>query len=344
MRLDAEELRRGSRAAPSGSSWPRWPRCWPPRTAVSYPVTTGGVPSLLLSRRDLDFLLYEWLDVEPLTKRDAVRRALARDLRRRARPVRADRDRALRAAQQDWPTPHEPTFDGERVTHDPRGRRGAATSSPSTGLIGAAMDDEVGGMQLPAASSRRRASPGSRPRTSAPRPTRSSPSANANLLLAHGTPEQIETYVRPMLEGRFFGTMCLSEPQAGSSLADITTRAEPQDDGTYRLFGNKMWISGGEHELSENIVHLVLAKIPGGPAGVKGISLFVVPQVPGRADGRSASATTSCSPGSTTRWATAAPSTRCSTSARACTGRAASRARSATWSASRTAAWPTCST
>ena len=73
--------------------------------------------------------------------------------------------------------------------------------------------------------------------------------------------------------------MCLSEPQAGSSLADVTTRAQPQPDGTYRLFGNKMWISGGEHELSENIVHLVLAKVPGGPAGVKGISLFIVPKV-----------------------------------------------------------------
>ena len=115
-----------------------------------------------------------------------------------------------------------------------------------------------------------------------------------------------------MVEGRFFGTMCLSEPQAGSSLADITTRAEPRDDGTYRLFGNKMWISGGDHELSENIVHLVLAKIPGGPPGVKGISLFVVPQVP-RAARRcaSGSATTWSSPGSTTRWATAARSTRC---------------------------------
>src|SRR4029077_11468607 len=81
-----------------------------------------------------------------------------------------------------------------------------------------------------------------------------------------------------LLSGRFFGTMCLSEPQAGSSLSDIRTQARPQPDGTYRLFGNKMWISGGEHELSENIIHLVLAKIPGGPAGVKGISLFIVPK------------------------------------------------------------------
>ena len=103
--------------------------------------------------------------------------------------------------------------------------------------------------------------------------------ANANLLVAHGTPEQVDTWVRPMTEGRFFGTMCLSEPQAGSSLADITTRAVPQDDGTYRLTGNKMWISGGDHDLTENIVHLVLAKIAGGPPGVKGISLFIVPKV-----------------------------------------------------------------
>jgi butyryl-CoA dehydrogenase len=81
-----------------------------------------------------------------------------------------------------------------------------------------------------------------------------------------------------MLEGRFFGTMALSESQAGSSLADITTRAEPRSDGTYRLFGRKMWISGGDHELSENIVHLVLARIPGAPAGTRGISLFLVPK------------------------------------------------------------------
>jgi alkylation response protein AidB-like acyl-CoA dehydrogenase len=69
--------------------------------------------------------------------------------------------------------------------------------------------------------------------------------ANANLLLAHASQEQVDTWVRPMVAGRFFGTMCLSEPEAGSSLADITTRAVPQPDGTYRLFGNKMWISAG---------------------------------------------------------------------------------------------------
>jgi alkylation response protein AidB-like acyl-CoA dehydrogenase len=102
--------------------------------------------------------------------------------------------------------------------------------------------------------------------------------AAAHLLIAFGTDEQRIRYASPMIEGRWTGTMCLSEPQAGSSLADITTRAEPVGDGTYRLYGTKMWISGAGHRITENIVNLVLAKIPGGPSGVKGISLFIVPQ------------------------------------------------------------------
>ena len=81
-----------------------------------------------------------------------------------------------------------------------------------------------------------------------------------------------------MVEGRWYGTMALSEPQAGSSLGDITTRAVRQDDGSYRLTGTKMWISGGDHELGENIVHLVLAKAPDAAPGTKGISLFIVPK------------------------------------------------------------------
>ena len=98
------------------------------------------------------------------------------------------------------------------------------------------------------------------------------------LIQSFGTDDQKARWLAPMVEGRFFGTMCLSEPQAGSSLADITTRADPQPDGTWRITGRKMWISGGEHEITDNIVHMVLAKIPGGPAGVKGISLFIVPK------------------------------------------------------------------
>ena len=232
--------------------------------------------SRLLSRRDLDFLLFEWLHVESLTKRE--------------RYIEHDRDTfdAVLELSEEIATeqflPHrklsdacEPQFDGERVTIIPE-VKAALDVLAKTGIVTAGMDASVGGMQLPATVAQacfmwlHAANVGT---VAYPFLTM----ANANLLLAHGTSEQIETWVPAMLEGRYFGTMCLSEPQAGSSLADLTTRAEPGADGNYRLFGNKMWISCGEHDLAENIVHLVLAKIPGGPPGVKGISLFLVPRV-----------------------------------------------------------------
>jgi butyryl-CoA dehydrogenase len=100
----------------------------------------------------------------------------------------------------------------------------------------------------------------------------------AHLLAAFGDDEQRERWMKPMIEGRFFGTMALSEAQAGSALAEVQTKAVPAGDGTYRLTGNKMWISAAEHDLSENIVNLVLAKLPDAPPGVKGISLFIVPK------------------------------------------------------------------
>lgn len=109
--------------------------------------------------------------------------------------------------------------------------------------------------------------------------------AAANLLNAFGSPALKAHFLAPMLEGRWFGTMCLSEPQAGSSLGDIRTSATQVDGDVYRIQGSKMWISGGEHEISENIVHMVLAKIPGGPKGTKGISLFLVPKRRVGADG-----------------------------------------------------------
>lgn len=216
--------------------------------------------TLLLSRRDLDFLLHDWLDAGSLLPRETVDAVL---------------DLAAEVAAEQF-APHnkradaeEPTFDGERVHMIPEVRK-ALDVLAQTGLVESATE-------LPHVVSTaafawfQAANPG----------TWAYPFltiAAANLLRAHGTPEQVEEYVRPMLEGRFHGTMCLSEPQAGSALADITTRAEPQPDGSYRLFGNKMWISAGDHELGENIVHLVLAKIPGGPGGVRGISLFAVPK------------------------------------------------------------------
>lgn len=102
--------------------------------------------------------------------------------------------------------------------------------------------------------------------------------AGANLIRAYGTDAQKRTYMDPMLQGHFLGTMCLSEPEAGSGLADVRTAAIPQPDGSYLIKGSKMWISGGEHEMSDNIVHLVLARIAGAPAGTRGLSLFIVPR------------------------------------------------------------------
>jgi alkylation response protein AidB-like acyl-CoA dehydrogenase len=233
------------------------------------------VASLLLSRADVNFLLYEWLDVESLTSRD-----------RYAQHSRTTFDAVLelseRIATDQFATHnrlsdlHEPALDAGVVQLVPEIKT-ALDVFARTGLVGASMDESIGGMQLPhvVTSACFAWLQAANIATSAyPFLT----VANANLLMVYGTPAQIDAYVRPMVEGRFFGTMCLSEPQAGSSLADITTRAEPQEDGTYRLTGTKMWISGGDHELSDNIIHLVLAKIPGGPPGVKGISLFIVPR------------------------------------------------------------------
>ncbi|CUI08035.1 acyl-CoA dehydrogenase [Massilia sp. P8910] len=104
-------------------------------------------------------------------------------------------------------------------------------------------------------------------------------------LLTAGSDEQKATYLEPLVSGKWTGTMNLTEPQAGSDLAAVRTRAVPQGDGTYKVFGTKIFITYGEHDLTENIVHLVLARTPDAPAGVKGISLFIVPKFLVNADG-----------------------------------------------------------
>ncbi|ATQ74767.1 acyl-CoA dehydrogenase [Massilia violaceinigra] len=104
-------------------------------------------------------------------------------------------------------------------------------------------------------------------------------------LLTAGSEEQKATYLEPLVSGKWTGTMNLTEPQAGSDLAAVRTRAVPQGDGTYKVFGTKIFITYGEHDLTENIVHLVLARTPDAPAGVKGISLFIVPKFLVNADG-----------------------------------------------------------
>ncbi|MCW2601115.1 MAG: Acyl-CoA dehydrogenase [Frankiales bacterium] len=231
--------------------------------------------SKVLSTRDLDFLLYEWLDVEVLTSRARFQEHSREtfDAFLRLSEQLAERDFASHNAKSDRV---EPQFDGERIQVIPE-VSAALDAFNRSGLLAGALDEAHGGVQLPNVVHRACFAwfQAANIATSAyPMLTM----ANVNLLLAHGSPEQICTYVLPMVEGRYFGTMCLSEPLAGSSLADVTTRAVPAHGGTHRLYGNKMWISGGDHELSENIVHLVLARVAGAPPGVRGLSLFLVPK------------------------------------------------------------------
>ncbi len=239
--------------------------------------------SLLLSRRDLEFLLYEWLDVAALNSAERFA-----DHSRETFDAVLDtcerRAVELFAPHKQKADQHEPHFDGQRVTVIDE-IKPALQAFADAGLQAAAQDYALGGMQLPIVVEYA----GLAYLYAANIATSAYPMltmGNANLLLAHGSAAQIEAFVKPELEGRYFGTMCLSEPQAGSSLSDIATRADYESESVfgaqYRVTGNKMWISGGDHELSDNIVHLVLAKIPGPDGklipGVKGISLLLVPK------------------------------------------------------------------
>jgi alkylation response protein AidB-like acyl-CoA dehydrogenase len=237
-------------------------------------------------RPTVDFLLHDWLKVESLQSRerfadhsretfDAVLDTCERIAREKYAPFNRLVDT------------QEPHFDGEKVIL-PQATHDAYKAYAESGMLSAAQDYEIGGMQLPytveaaanAFFAMASVSIGSGMLTS----------GNANLLMVHGTDLQKQVFAANEFNGRFSGTMCLSEPQAGSSLSDVTTRATPDGEGfeadalgaRYRLRGNKMWISSGEHELSENIIHLVLAKIPDAHGqlvpGVKGISLFIVPK------------------------------------------------------------------
>ena len=104
-----------------------------------------------------------------------------------------------------------------------------------------------------------------------------------NTIMLHGTDEQKQAYLTPLTEGVWAGTMCLTEPQCGTDLGQMKSKAEPQADGSYKITGTKIFISSGDHDLTENIVHIVLARLPDAPAGTKGISLFIVPKyLPGK--------------------------------------------------------------
>lgn len=230
----------------------------------------------LLNPRDLDFLLYEWLDVENLCERERYSdhsRETFDDVLNLAADISVKEfSPHNKIADADEPYLRQ---DGTVVTR-PEIKDALATASGS-GLFAGEFGADLDGMQLPFVVSKA-AWTWLQAANNSTAAYAALTVANAHLLAAYGTDDQIERWVRPMVEGRYFGTMCLSEPEAGSTLADITTRAEHRGNGRYRITGTKMWITGGDHEISENIVHLVLAKIPGGPPGVKGISLFIVPK------------------------------------------------------------------
>ncbi|WP_419812281.1 acyl-CoA dehydrogenase [Bacterioplanoides sp.] len=238
--------------------------------------------SKLVNEKDLEFLLYQVFDAEQLTQ-----------MARFSDHDRTTFDGILKTSEQmaehDF-LPHnakadaqEPQFDGETVTTIPE-VKAAWKHFAESGLISARHNFADGGMQLPSLihAACNAYFLAANPSTAGyPFLT----SAAANVIHAFGSEQQKSTFLPPMFDGRFAGTMALTEPDVGSSLGDLTTKAIPHADGSYRIKGQKMYISGGDQDITENIVHLVLARIEGAPAGVKGISLFIVPKFLTNPDG-----------------------------------------------------------
>ncbi|AMJ61483.1 acyl-CoA dehydrogenase [Bosea sp. PAMC 26642] len=236
-----------------------------------------------LDERDLAFLLYDWLGAQRLT-------AHAHFAEHSRETFDAVLDVSARLAASHFATHYkkadqtEPVLEGETVHVIPEIGQ-SLKAAAEMGLFAVDFASGVGGLQLPKV-----VQTASMAHFMAANIATAAyvmlTTANARLLCAFGTSAQIETFALPQIEGRWLGTMCLSEPQAGSSLADITTRAvvDGEDDlgPRYRMSGSKMWISGGDQNISDNIVHLVLAKIPDASGallpGVGGISLFAVPK------------------------------------------------------------------
>jgi alkylation response protein AidB-like acyl-CoA dehydrogenase len=241
------------------------------------------MPEPLILRRDLDFLLHEWLAMETLFQRPAF-----------ADHSRETVDAMLDVAEEvaaghflphyKLSDEHEPHMDDDGVHILPAVRESLQRYA-TLGFFSAGFAYELGGVNLPYLASCATFAMFAAANISTVAYAMLTV-ANARLIASFGSPAQIDSFARPQIAGRWFGTMCLSEPQAGSSLADIRTIARPDGSDTlgarYRVTGNKMWISGGDHDATENIVHLVLAKIPRDdkslPEGTKGISLFIVPK------------------------------------------------------------------
>ena len=237
----------------------------------------------LISKRDINFLLYDLLEAENLPYY-----ALFEDHNKEGFDAfieTAEKIAEKYFVEHNAKADHqEPQFDGKEVHIIPEVKE-ALKHYNEAGFIGAKHLYEDGGMQLPTtiASVCQGYFFSANPSTSGyPFLT----TAASNLIAKFATEQQKQQYLPRLLSGEFFGTMALTEPEVGSSLGDLKTSASEQSDGSYLIKGQKMFISGGDHQLSDNIIHLVLARISGAPDGVKGISLFVVPKYLVDADGQ----------------------------------------------------------
>lgn len=229
----------------------------------------------ILRARDIRFLLYEFLDTASLLKR-------ARYREHSLGVFEATLDAARNIAEKNL-LPHyqkadasEPTFDGQQVHMLPETRQ-AWDVIRASGFLRIGCDAQDGGLQLPEVIVRSVLAyflAANGPSTYYPVLTW----GVINLLCSFGSTAQKALYLPGLLDGECTGTMALTEPEQGSALADIRTRAEPQADGSWRLFGQKMYITGGEHSVADNIIHMVLAKTKGAAPGARGISLFIVPK------------------------------------------------------------------
>ena len=235
-----------------------------------------------LNQRDIDFLLYEFLDTESLLSRE-----------RYAEHSRESFDATINGAKniaEKYYANHyhkgdveEPVFDGDSVTLIPE-IQAAWDATADFGLLSASYDFDEGGVQLPEVICKvcgtyiQAANSGSSGYYFVT-------AAASNVIRAFGSNKQKSLFLSSMMDGRSAGTMALTEPAQGSTLGDITTSATLQADDSYLIRGQKIYISNGDHSLSDNIIHLVLARIEGAPKGTRGISLFIVPKFLVNTDG-----------------------------------------------------------
>ncbi|HAN29760.1 MAG TPA: acyl-CoA dehydrogenase, partial [Haliea salexigens] len=236
----------------------------------------------LLNDRDIEFLLFKVFDTNDVLNRERYSEHTLETISMTLQTAKSVAEKYFlnHYAKGDA---QEPVFDGKTVTTVAETKQ-AWSAFAEAGFFAATCDFEDGGMQLPYIVMRAAnayfyaANPGTAGYCLLC-------IAAADLLETFGSAEQKNTYLAHMRSGRFTGTMALTEPAQGSALQDISTRAKPAGDGSYRLFGQKMYISGGDHDLTENIIHMVLAKTVCPDTGKEGISLFICPKVHVNADG-----------------------------------------------------------